>query len=76
MMSDVEKRCILLGEYIAENHATVRQAADAFGVSKSTVHIDVSKRLMYLSPTLAKAVNAVLQENKAQRHIQIGRAHV
>lgn len=70
----VEKRCIELGEYIVENKATVRQAGEKFGVSKSTVHIDVTKRLSKISPSLAERVNLVLQENKAQRHIRGGNA--
>ena len=69
-----QKRCILLGEYIVENKATVRKAAEVFGVSKSTVHIDVTKRLKQISPSLAFEVNAVLQENKAERHIRGGKA--
>lgn len=70
----VERRCIELGEYIIENKATVRQAGEKFGVSKSTVHIDVTKRLSKISPTLASEVNLILQENKAQRHIRGGKA--
>ncbi len=66
------KRCIALGEYIVKNGATVRKAAEAFGISKSTVHIDVTKRLAEISPSLAERVNAVLQKNKAERHIRGG----
>lgn len=69
-----EKRCILLGEYIVEQKATVRQAAEVFQISKSTVHMDVTKRLSRIAPSLAKEVNTVLQENKAQRHIRGGEA--
>ena len=68
----VDKRCIELGEYIIQHKATVRQTAEVFGVSKSTVHIDVTKRLRRLSPALAAEVDAVLQENKAERHIRGG----
>ncbi len=74
MNKNFESRCILLGEYIAENKATVRQAAEVFSISKSTVHIDVTKRLREISPALAKEVNSVLQENKAQRHLRGGEA--
>ena len=74
MYNNVEKRCITLGKYIAENKVTVRQAAEQFGISKSTVHIDVTKRLRTVSPSLAEAVDRVLQENKAQRHIRGGNA--
>lgn len=71
---NIEKRCITLGEYIAENRATVRKAAEVYGISKSTVHIDVTKRLSRISPALYEEVNGVLQENKAQRHIRGGNA--
>lgn len=64
----------MLGEYIVETGATVRQAGEKFGISKSTVHIDVTKRLEKISPTLACEVNKVLQENKAERHIRGGNA--
>lgn len=74
MNNRVDRRCIELGEYIVENKATVRQAAEVFRVSKSTVHIDVTKRLSIIAPSLAEAVNTVLQENKAQRHIRGGNA--
>ena len=72
MNLNVDKRCIELGEYIIQHKATVRQTAEVFGVSKSTVHIDVTKRLRRLSPALAAEVDAVLQENKAERHIRGG----
>ena len=72
--SNSDIRCIELGKYIIETKATVRQAAQVFGVSKSTVHIDVTKRLSKISPGSADEVNVVLQENKAQRHIRGGEA--
>ena len=71
---DVDKRCVELGEYIAGSGATVRQTAGVFGISKSTVHIDVTKRLKSVSPTLADEVEKVLQLNKAERHIRGGNA--
>lgn len=74
MTDNVTDRCVLLGEYIVDNKATVRQAAKVFGVSKSTVHIDVTKRLAQTSPMLASRVALVLKENKAQRHIRGGAA--
>ncbi len=74
MKNDFEARCIALGEYIIETKSTVRKAAEVFGISKSTVHIDVTKRLRLISPALAEAVNEVLQENKAQRHLRGGAA--
>lgn len=68
----VEERAAMLGEYIIENKATVRKAAKKFGVSKSTVHKDVSERLKYIDPKLYKEVKTVLEINKAQRHIRGG----
>jgi putative DeoR family transcriptional regulator (stage III sporulation protein D) len=74
MVKNNDKRCIEIGEYIVATKSTVRQAAEVFAISKSTVHIDVTKRLSKTSPNLAKQVNEVLQENKAQRHIRGGEA--
>lgn len=68
----VEERAVELGRYIAENNATVRAAAKQFGISKSTVHTDVSKRLARLNPQLYEQVRSVLDINKAQRHIRGG----
>lgn len=61
-----------LGAYIVENKTTVRDAAKKFGVSKSTVHTDVSRRLRKLNPVLYHEVRSVLDVNKAQRHIRGG----
>ena len=74
MTKNVESRCIELGEYIVENKTTVRQTAKVFGISKSTEHIDVTKRLGEIAPLLAGKVNEVLQSNKSQRHIRGGEA--
>ena len=74
MTKNVESRCIELGEYIVENKTTVRQTAKVFGIGKSTVHIDVTKRLGEIAPLLAGKVNEVLQSNKSQRHIRGGEA--
>ncbi len=74
MIGNVEKRCIDLGHYIVETRATVRQAAMVFGISKSTVHNDVTKRLSVINPLLCSEVKEVLDENKAQRHIRGGMA--
>ena len=70
----VEERVIELGKYISENKTTVRKTASKFGVSKSTVHKDVSERLKYIDPLLYNEVKVVLQTNKAQRHIRGGLA--
>ena len=72
MKDIVEERAVELGEYIVENRATVRAAAKQFGVSKSTVHMDVSKRLERVNPQLFLEVRQVLDVNKAQRHIRGG----
>ncbi len=70
----IEQRAVELGEYIVNNRATVRAAAKRFGVSKSTVHKDVSERLKSISPALYKEVHSVLEINKAERHIRGGNA--
>ena len=69
-----EERAILAAEYIIENGATVRSAAKKFGVSKSTVHKDVSERLRHLNPELYSEVKAVLEKNKQERHLRGGKA--
>lgn len=74
MRGNVEERALLLGEYIVENRATVRAAAKAFGMSKSTVHVDVSARLRRINPSLHARVRRVLDVNKAERHIRGGQA--
>lgn len=74
MNESVEKRAEMLAEYIIETGSTVRAAAKQFDVSKSTVHTDVSKRLLLINPALAGKVRLVLDENKAQRHIRGGKA--
>ena len=70
----IEERSVELAQYIIESKDTVRGAAKKFGVSKSTVHKDVSERLKKINPSLAKEVRVVLDENKAERHIRGGMA--
>lgn len=70
----VEERAAMLGEYIIESKATVRKAAKKFGVSKSTVHKDVSQRLKSLNPSLYREVRLILDTNKSERHIRGGMA--
>ena len=72
MIGNVDKRCVEIGEYIRDTGATVRRAAAGFGISKSTVHIDVTKRLRDIDKLLYDDVKKVLEENKAQRHIRGG----
>lgn len=74
MIDTTRERAIILGEYIVENRATVRSAAKQFGVSKSTVHTDVSERLKRYDPVLYKQVREVLDVNKSERHIRGGLA--
>ena len=69
-----EERTILAAEYIIENKATVRSAAKKFGVSKSTIHKDVSERLRHLNPNLYSEVKTILEKNKQERHIRGGKA--
>lgn len=70
----IEERAINLAQYIIDSKDTVRGTAKKFGISKSTVHKDVSERLLEISPTLAIEVRKVLDENKAERHIRGGMA--
>lgn len=70
----VDGRCELFGRYIIENSATVRDTAAYFGISKSTVHKDVTERLKRKNPSLCEAVNEVLLKNKAERHLRGGKA--
>ena len=74
MREPMEHRSILLGEYIIETGATVRAAAKVFGVSKSTVHKDVTERLSRDDPVLYTQVKSVLEKNKSERHIRGGLA--
>ncbi len=72
MKGNMEERAERLALYILENRATVRAAAQKFGISKSTVHKDLSERLPAFNRTLYLQVKAVLEENKAERHIRGG----
>lgn len=74
MRDYMEERILETAYYIIENGATVRDAAKRFHISKSTVHQDVSVRLLSLNAKLAREVRAVLDVNKAERHIRGGRA--
>ena len=70
----VEQRAIELAEYIVNHKATVRDTAKRFGISKSTVHMDVSQRLKKVNPPLYSEVRKILDINKAERHIRGGMA--
>ena len=68
------ERAELLGKYVLDTGATVRQAASQFGVSKSTVHKDLTYKLKKINPSLAEHVGEVLAHNKSERHLRGGEA--
>ena len=74
MNDAMEQRACDLAVFIIENQGTVRSAAKEFGISKSTVHKDISERLFYINRNLYLQVKAVLDVNKAERHIRGGLA--
>lgn len=74
MRKYIEERTVEIANYIIANNATVRQAAKQFGVSKSTVHKDVTERLVHINSALAKEARKILNVNKAERHIRGGMA--
>ncbi len=72
MYSEYEDRAVKLGRYIADSKSTVRATAKKFGVSKSTVHTDITVRLKKIDPALFGEVRKVLDVNKEERHIRGG----
>jgi len=70
----IEERAVSIANYIIDHNATVRQTAKAFGVSKSTVHKDVTDRLVQINENLATQTRKVLDVNKSERHIRGGMA--
>lgn len=74
MREDIERRVCDLAVYIIENNATVRDAAKHFGVSKSTVHKDITDRLRDINHALYMQAREVLELNKAERHLRGGEA--
>lgn len=74
MKDYIEERAVSLANYIIEKKTTVRDAALAFNISKSTVHKDITERLWIIDRKLAKETKKVLEENKANRHIRGGQA--
>ena len=74
MADTIEERACELAVYMIETGATVRAAARHFGISKSTVHKDLSQRLPQYNWVLYQQVRGILDENKAQRHIRGGLA--
>ena len=74
MHTNIEQRACDLAVYIIENKSTVRAAAAQFGISKSTVHKDITERLGKVNPALYRQVRELLDLNKAERHIRGGLA--
>lgn len=74
MKDYIEKRALEIAKYIIDERATVRKTARVFGVSKSTVHKDVTERLPKINPLVASQVKNILDANKAERHIRGGKA--
>lgn len=70
----IEERAVEVADYIVKTKATVRQTARKFGISKSTVHKDVTERLLQINPSLAGEARKVLDVNKEERHIRGGLA--
>lgn len=70
--STIEERTVNIANYIIDSKCTVREAAKKFGISKSTVHKDITERLSKINPRLATETQKILQENKKERHIRGG----
>ena len=73
-ISSEKERCVILASYLVENKSTVRAVAARFGISKSTVHKDITQILKKVNPLLYMEVQAVLEKNKNERHIRGGEA--
>ncbi len=71
---DTRERCELLAEFLIKNNTTVRNTANNFGISKSTVHKDIKEKLRRVNPALYNEADMVLQKNKAERHLRGGEA--
>lgn len=74
MKGYIEERAVEIAKYIIETNTTVRETAKIFGVSKSTVHKDVTERLPKINPIIAREVKHVLDKNKSERHLRGGMA--
>lgn len=73
-LTNSNERCELLAKYLVKNHSTVRAVAKNFGISKSTVHKDVTEKLAKINRTLFEEVKEILDVNKSERHIRGGEA--
>ena len=69
-----KERCVVLANYLVENKATVRAVAGKFGISKSTVHKDITQSLKRVNPALYEQVKEILEVNKQERHLRGGEA--
>lgn len=74
MQNYIRKRAVKIAQHIINTSDTVRQTAQVFGISKSTVHKDVSERLPRINEALAEEVKEILEKNKAERHLRGGEA--
>ena len=70
----IEERTVSIAKYIIEKKCTVRDAAKKFGISKSTVHKDITERLCRINTQLSEKIHEILMENKQERHIRGGNA--
>ena len=73
-ISSHKERCVILATYLIENHATVREVAHQFNISKSTVHKDVTQAPRRINPSLYDQVKTILDKNKDERHLRGGEA--
>lgn len=73
-ISSGKERCVILASYLVENKSTVRAVASKFGISKSTVHKDITQTLQRVNKPLYLEVQSVLEQNKKERHIRGGEA--
>ena len=72
--SNINERCEFLARYLVENKSTVRETAKFFGISKSTVHKDITEKLSKINNRLFLEVESILQKNKSERHLRGGEA--
>ena len=73
-ISSNKERCVIIASYMIENESTVRSVAKRFGISKSTVHKDITQNLKTIHPDLHKKVKELLEKNKQERHLRGGEA--
>lgn len=73
-ISSEQERCVILASYLVEKQSTVRAVASKFGISKSTVHKDITKTLKSINHPLYNEVQEVLAKNKQERHLRGGEA--